>query len=297
MTADSPIDPSVRWLVEPAADPASPVLITMLTGWIDAGTAAKAAVDVLADQFEASPIAELDDDVYVDFRARRPVMELRDGLNSVLHWERIVIRRGRDASGNDVLFLTGPEPDMAWHRFSRTIGQIAGALGVRSMFHLGAYPFAAPHTRAPRISVSTPSQDVLASVPYLRSSVEVPAGVAAALEHEMHDRGIRALGIWAQVPHYVAAMSYPAASAALLRALADVSGLSIDVSTLDAETAVQRRRIDTLVASNDEHQSMVSQLERIYDADEATGPTAPPLEIRTADEIAAEIEEFLRHQE
>ena len=69
-----------------------------------------------------------------------------------------------------------------------------------------------------------------------------------SLEHEMHDRGIRALGIWAQVPHYVAAMSYPAASAALLRALADVSGLAIDVSGMDAETTVQRRRIDALVA-------------------------------------------------
>jgi acetolactate synthase regulatory subunit len=300
VTPDPPIDASVQWLAEPPTDLVAPVLVTMLSGWIDAGTAAKAAVDVLAEQFGASPIAELDDDVYVDFRARRPIMELRDGLNSVLQWEQIVVHHGRDHAGTDVLLLTGPEPDMAWHRFVRSIGQIAGALGVRSMFHLGAYPFATPHTRPARISISTPSQDVLASVPYLRSSVDVPAGVAAAIEHEMHGRGIRALGIWAQVPHYVASMSYPAATAALLEALAEVSGLSIATSTVEAETAVQRRRIDALVAGNDDHQAMVSQLERIYDAehaDNATWLAGPPLEMRSAEEIAAEVEEFLRRQE
>ena len=69
--------------------------------------------------------------------------------------------------------------------------------------HLGAYPFATPHTRPARVSVSTPSQDVLMRVPFLRSSIDVPAGVAASLEHELHDRGIASMGIWAQVPHYI----------------------------------------------------------------------------------------------
>ena len=40
------------------------------------------------------------------------------------------------------------------------------------------------------------------------------------------DRGIPALGIWAQVPHYVATMSYPAASVALLEGLATATGIT-----------------------------------------------------------------------
>ena len=149
-------------------------------------------------------------------------MELRDGLNSVLNWERITLTLGRDQTGRDVLLLTGPEPDMAWHRFTRTVGELAELLGVRQFAHLGAYPFATPHTRPARISVTSPSQDVLMRVPYLRSSLDVPAGAAAALEHAMHERGIPSIGIWAQVPHYIASMTYPAASVALLDGLREV---------------------------------------------------------------------------
>ena len=294
-------DPSLRWLA-PVASLNDPVLVVMLTGWIDAGGAARAAADAIEDDTSASPIAEFDDDVYVDFRARRPVMELREGLNSVLNWERITVSLGRDQTGRDVVLLSGPEPDMAWHRFTRAVADMAVSLGVRQMVHLGAYPFATPHTRPARVSVSTPSQDVLLRVPFLRSSIDVPAGVSASLEHELHDRGIAALGIWAQVPHYISSMSYPAASVALLDGIREATGLVVDAATLRGEVMIQRRRLDALVVNNDEHRSMVEQLENIYDAgddERELGSESPPstIEMRSADEIAAEVEEFLRGQD
>jgi hypothetical protein len=298
---DGVSDPSLRWLA-PVASLNDPVLVVMLTGWIDAGGAARAAADAIEDDTSASPIAEFDDDVYVDFRARRPVMELREGLNSVLNWERITVSLGRDQTGRDVVLLAGPEPDMAWHRFTRVVADMAVALGVRQMVHLGAYPFATPHTRPARVSVSTPSQDVLMRVPFLRSSIDVPAGVSASLEHELHDRGIAALGIWAQVPHYISSMSYPAASVALLDGIREATGLVVDAATLRGEVMIQRRRLDALVVNNDEHRSMVEQLENIYDAgddERELGSESPPstIEMRSADEIAAEVEEFLRGQD
>lgn len=294
-------DPSLKWLA-PVPALVDPVMVVMLTGWIDAGGAARAAADAIEDDTSSSPVAEFDDDVYIDFRARRPVMELREGLNSVLNWERITVTIGREQTGRDVVMITGPEPDMAWHRFTRVVGELAEQLGVRQMAHLGAYPFATPHTRASRLSVSTPSQDVLMRVPFLRSSIDVPSGVAGALEHELHDRGIPAMGIWAQVPHYIASMSYPAASVALLDGLREATGLVVDAAGLRGEVLIQRRRLDALVANNDEHRSMVEQLEQIYDAGDdsvqTTGePSGPSLEIRSADEIAAEVEEFLRGQD
>jgi hypothetical protein len=278
-----------------------PTLIAVLTGWIDAGGAAKAAADAIEDDTTASPIAEFDDDVYVDYRARRPVMELREGLNSVLNWERITLTIGRDQTGHDVLLLTGPEPDMAWHRFTRTVADLAVTLGVRNFAHLGAYPFATPHTRPARISITSPSQDVLMRVPYLRSSIDVPAGVAAALEHAMHERGIPSIGIWAQVPHYIAAMTYPAASVALLDGLREATGLVIDAATLRGDVMIQGRRLDSLVAANAEHKAMIEQLEELYDssaADERIDMrSTPTVEIPSGDELAAEVEEFLRGQD
>lgn len=291
-------DESLRWLAPPP-QLTDPVLVVALTGWIDASGAARTAIEAIEEEAEVSPIAVFDDDVYVDYRARRPVMELREGLNSVLQWEQIAVAVGSDSTGRDLLVLSGPEPDMAWHRFARQVGELADRLGVREMAHLGAYPFAVPHTRPARLSVSSPSQDVLARVPFLRSSIDVPAGVAAALEHELHGRGIAALGIWAQVPHYLASSPYPAASAALLDGLREATGIVIDAAVLRSEVVAQGQRLDALVAGNEEHANMVRQLEQLYDAgDDAYGPGAagPAIELLSGDELAAELERFLRDQ-
>ena len=60
-------------------------------------------------------------------------------------------------------------------------------------------------------------------------------------------------------------MGYPAATLALLTGLHDVTGLVIDASAVRQESIVQRQRLDQLVASNDEHRTMVAQLEELYD--------------------------------
>ena len=165
-----------------------------------------------------------------------------------------------------MLLLTGPEPDMAWHRFGRAVTEIATTTGVRQMVAFGAYPFAAPHTRPPQLTCSSPSTEVLASVPFSRSSLDVPAGVAATLEHALHAQRIPALGIWVQVPHYVSGMSYPASTVALLEGFAEVTGIRVEDSELRGEVVAQQERIDQIVSSNPEHVAMVRQLEEIYDA-------------------------------
>ena len=273
-----------------------PVLVVMLTGWIDASGAAAAAMAALDKECHATSLVAFDDDTYIDYRARRPILELRDGVNTQLVWSAPELRVGRDDEGRDVLLLSGPEPDMAWHRFAGTIGDLAVQLGVRTMAALGAYPFATPHTRPPHLSATSPSPDVLVGLPFRTSSVDVPAGMAAALEHTVHERGIPAFGIWAQVPHYVASMSYPGASVALLEGLATATGVTIAAAELRREAVLQRERLDQLIEGNEEHQAMVAQFERLYDAAEVGQPEEGGLELRTGDEIAAEVERFLRDQ-
>ena len=97
-------------------------------------------------------------------------------------------------------------------------------------------------------------------------------------------------------------MSYPAASVALLEGLTTATGITVDGAELRREAVLQRERLDQLVEGNDEHRAMVAQFERMYDAaeqeaDAAPGPTAAGgLELRSGDELAAEVERFLRDQ-
>lgn len=277
-----------------------PIMIVMLTGWIDAAGAAAGAMQQLSRACESTPVLSFDDDVYVDYRARRPTMELRDGLNTNLSWSTIEMRSGRAPGGRDVLLLMGPEPDMAWRRFGRAVSTLAVDFGVTKMVSLGAYPFAAPHTRPARLSVSSPSIEVLTSVSFARSSVDVPAGMAGVLEHAMEAQKIPSLGIWAQVPHYVSSMEYPAASVALLDGLEEATGISIEALSLRNEVAEHRTRLDRMIAEKSEHESMVRQLEELHDLaiEQETDPSEEPtdLELRSGEELAAEIQEFFRDQ-
>ncbi|MGA9275996.1 PAC2 family protein [Ilumatobacter sp.] len=310
MSDDSPSDPNLpidraaldlEYGIERQVDDPplhEPVMIVMLTGWIDAAGAAAAATDQLSRACQSSPILSFDDDTYVDYRARRPTMELRDGLNTNLDWATIEMRSGRSPDGRDVLFLVGPEPDMAWRRFGRAVATLAVEFGVRQMVALGAYPFAAPHTRPARLSVSSPSSEMLSSVSFARSSVDVPAGMAGVLEHALHAKKIPTIGIWAQVPHYVSAMEYPAASVALLEGVEEVTGISIDALGLRAEVDTQRTRLDRMIADKPENEAMLRQLEELHDLapSEDDEDEVEELELRSGDEIAAEIQEFFKDQ-
>ena len=283
-------------LHEPMPTLDAPVMVVMLTGWIDASAAAAAAMTTLQEESATRPLATFDGDAFIDYRARRPTMELRDGVNVRLVWADIELSVGSDSDGHDVLTLSGPEPDSQWRRFADVASTLAVELGVTKMVALGAYPFATPHTRDPRLSSSSPSPEVIADLAYLKNSIDVPAGMGAVLEHAFVDKGVPALGIWAQVPHYVSAMSYPAATLALLNGLHEVAGVRIDATAIRQETIIQRQRLDQLVAGNDDHRAMVHQLEELYDSQQQTGMFGAA-GIPTGDELAAEFERFLRDQD
>jgi hypothetical protein len=104
-------------------------------------------------------------------------------------------------------------------------------------------------------------------------------------------RGLPAIGLWVQVPHYVSAMPYPAASLALVRGANRVAGLDLPIGDLPERADASRERIDELIAQNPEHTAMLRQLES--QADDAT---TTQLSVTSGDELAAELERFLREQ-
>ena len=269
-----------------------PLLVIALTGWIDASNASAEALDALHEACAVEPLATFDGDTYLDYRARRPTMELRAGVNTRLVWPEIRLGVGRTGDGRDLVTLSGPEPDTQWRRFCREVTGLATQLGVVRAIGFGAYPFSTPHTRPPRLSCTSPSAETFAGLPFLFSSLDVPAGTMAALEHTLHDAGIPALGIWVQVPHYIATMPDPLASSALIDALESITGVSVDHDDLRHAGHAQRAKVAELVAANPEHAAMVAQLEQAYDHFDADAPSDAP----DPTGLAAEVERYLRGQ-
>ena len=274
----------------PALD--EPLLIVSLEGWIDAGLGAEAARDTLLTELDTTLVADFDTDALLDYRARRPVLELSDGVNMGLRWQTIELHATQDLDGKDLLLLVGVEPDHAWKSFAAQVTELAVSFGTRLMCGLGAYPATVPHTRPTLLSVTATSPDLAAATGLVRGSLDVPAGIEAVLERSLLEAGIPAAGLWAQVPHYISAMRYPSASLALLETLERVGGVRLPKADLVDEAVQTRERIDGWIADNSEHLQMIRELEEHADQFRIQGGERLP----SGDELAAELQRFLREQ-
>jgi hypothetical protein len=276
--------------------PDQPVLVVALEGWVDAGLGADGAITTLLSAAPTELLATFDGEALIDQRARRPVAHIVHGVNEGLTWPVIQLRVGTDRVGADVCYLVGPEPDFRWRQFVSDVVELSVALGVRMAVGLGAFPAPAPHTRPIRLAATAPpaSADLVPHIGVVQGEIDVPSGVWGALELAFGTAGIPAVGLWARVPHYVSGMTFPAASAALLDGLAAVAQLSVDTIELHTAADTSRRQVDELISKSEEHGSLVRQLERNVDAAEGN-----PLEvgqIPTGDELAAELERYLRDE-
>ena len=280
----------VEWYFEPEVE--APVLITGLSGWIDAGGAAATAIDHLLESTEAETVAVFDGERLIDHRARRPTMHLVDGVNEGLEWPTIELSVGADSRGRDVLVLHGAEPDHYWPTFVDLIVGAAQRLGTRMVIGLGAYPATVPHTRSVSLSATASTRELADHPDFLNASLDVPAGIQAAIEWATARVGIPSLGLWAQVPHYASGLPYPAGSVALLEALDRFASITVDVTALREQAIATRSRLDALVAGNPEHATMLAELEKEYD--DAMRNRA---ELPTGDELADELQRFLREQD
>ena len=284
----------VLFLAEPKLR--EPVLVVALEGWIDAGLGANTAIATLLETMETETLVTFDTEYFIDQRARRPITRIVDGVTTELTWPEIQIRYGTDGDGADVLLLIGPEPDFHWSDFVDLVTDVADRFNVRLVVGLGAFPAPTPHTRPVRVigTAPAPSAYLLETVGTVEGELEVPAGIMSALEMGFAETETPVVTLWARVPHYVAAMPYPQASAMLLESLASVAGLTINSSVLRAAADEARLRLDELVVNNPDHAMMVQSLEASADETEGTSLGA---DLPSGDELAAELEKFLRGEQ
>lgn len=271
-----------------------PVLVVCMEGWIDAGMAAGNALGHLMGSMPTDLVATFDSDELIDFRARRPTLRIVNGVDKELRWAEIRMHAATNRTGRTVMILAGPEPDMKWHRFIAEVVALATRIGVEMVVGLGAFPAPVPHTRPIRLVGTSTDSELATKVGFLPASIDVPSGVQGALEMAFGEAGVPAVGLWARVPHYVSAMPYPAASASLLDGLVRMAELEIDTSTLHAAASATNQQIEQLIAGSDEHAALVRQLEAQHDSEQPVTSTAEFGDLPSGDELAAELERFLR---
>jgi predicted ATP-grasp superfamily ATP-dependent carboligase len=288
----------------PDAGP-DPVLVAALDGWTDAGSAGTTAAELLLDQFEVTEIGAFDPDELFDYRDRRPVLEIDRGSLGAPRWPELSVDLITPPAGPKLVLVGGAEPDLRWRAVSADLIELAAALGVRRYVGLGSVPGPIPHTRPVQLISTSSEPELLARFGRPHEQVVVPASCQVALEAELRSAGVTTLGLWARLPHYVAT-DYPAASKALLERFSAYTGTPVDVSGFEEAIDEQRVQLDEAAAASEEITEHVRGLESMYDAvleaerQERFEPVADPLEglspeqVPSGDEIAAEVERFLR---
>jgi hypothetical protein len=278
-----PSDVSLYVLTDPG-DLTAPTLVAAFDGWVDAGSAATTALGHLIDG--AAVVARFDADVLFDYRARRPPLEIVDGKLTELTWHELLLRRVR-LGERDVLVLVGPEPDYRWRAFSADVVELARTLEVAEWVSLGAIPAAVPHTRPVPILGTEASPGLLRGdiSPGPAGVLRVPSALVSALELEVSEAGIPALGYFAQVPHYVSG-PYATAALELLRALGNHLGTVIPADDLEAEARELRERLDTATGLDESTRTYVQRLEAMYDEQR----------LPSGSDLISDIERFLRDQ-
>lgn len=265
------------------ADPlTAPVVIAALDGWVDAGSGATLAADLLAD--EGRPWVTFDVDRIYDYRARRPTLGIVDGVPRDLTWPelRLVHRRFGE---RDVLVLTGPEPDYRWRQLAAEFAQLARALEVSEWVSLGAIPAAVPHTRPVSILGTRSADGQL--VPDVEAgpagTLTVPAAFLSVADMAIASVGVPTVGYYAQIPHYVSG-EYPGAALELVEVLGRHLGVRLPRGTLAEDARDLRERLDAAAAADASTRAYVERLEGMVDESRLPSGT----------ELISEIERFLR---
>lgn len=260
-----------------------PVLVVALSGWVDAGLAGAGAIAILSEQLQAtSRFGSVDLSELLDLQQTRPTVELVDGATRAITWPSVDLVAGR--AGVDVVLCSGPEPSIRWREFTDELVDAAQRLGVSQAVMVGGMPAVVSHRRPIGVFATASSSSVAQEAGALRTDYAGPTGAQTVLQVALGTVGIPAVGLWAQVPHYVSANPSPPAIVALLARLREIAGIEVDLTALDRQGDEYRSRVEESLADRPDVAEMVQAIE------------AGSQELPSGDELASEIERFLREE-
>ncbi len=274
-----------------------PVMIAAFGGWNDAAGAASGAVVFLGERLGAKKVAALDPEAFYDFQATRPMIDLSQSSPSRIVWPEVEVLIARTEGGRDVVLVAGAEPSMRWRTFCTLLLDAAVSLGVTRVVTLGSLLADVVHSHPVRITGMASDPSFVAGMGFREPSYQGPTGIVGVLHHEASARGLETVSMWAPVSHYAAGLTNSKGSLALVRALEQVAGITVDVHELEEAAAAFEGQVARAVEAEPRLRQLVEQLEDAAANAEEDAPNARPGPLPTGDELEAELQRFLRDRD
>jgi proteasome assembly chaperone (PAC2) family protein len=279
-----------------------PFALVGFGGWIDAGFAATGAVKYLIEHLSATRIAELDPEPFYAFtdtrpRVRHPAPGRREPVWPKAEWFMV---RLPDEQSRDLVLFTAPEPNLRWRGFSSIVLDVFSRLGTETLVSFGAVLAPVHHRANPPLrgwATTDTLRGQLRKRQISSGRYEGPTGITTVLLAAARDRGLPAFSLSTSSPSYLTDMPNPRASSALLRTAAQIGGVELPLTDLDAEGLVVAERIDQFLAERPELKEAVDRLP--YTAEPPSGaahePAESQAELPSSAAVLQDLEDFLRN--
>jgi len=288
-----------RRLATPGA--VGPALIVVVQGFIDAGNVAGIAAAHIRTELKATRLAAFDVDQLLDYRGRRSQMLLQGDRWVDYDQPFLFLDYVLDREGSGFLLLTGVEPDLQWERVILAIRAIIERFHVSLTVTIHGIPMPVPHTRPLTLTARGTRSELTQDYVSVFNEVRVPSSLSSLLEYRLGERGLDAMGFAIHVPHYLARAQYPPAAVFALRHVERATGLDLGSDLLRQEGAELTTAVEAEASGNDDIAHMVTKLEEQYDlfVQRSAVPGLLDAEglIPSAEDIAAQFEQYLREQE
>ena len=276
-----------------------PVLVAAFEGWNDAADAATFAAQWLTQHGNGTRAARIDPEAHFDFQARRPQVEIVDGVTRAITWPESTFYVARYPE-RDLVVLRGIEPSYRWKSFTRAVLDVATETRCEMVVTFGALLADVPHTRDVKITGTATESGLIEAYNLEASRYVGPTGIVGVLQDACDIAEVASVSLWATVPHYIASPPNPPASLAILEYFGRLAGLDLDLSRVRRTASSWKEQVDQVAAGDDDIQSYVTRLEARYDEDVDDTDDEPEEDwgddLPTGEEIANELEQFLRDQ-
>ena len=265
-------------------------MLVAFEGLFDAGDSATSALRWLADRYDADLLASIDPEEFFDFQETRPEVAVGPGGKREIWWPANEILMAHTDSAHDLLLLAGVEPRLQWRSFAESILEVVVDTSTEMVITVGSNVGMVPHSRSAPVQGSATDPKLAARLGLSKPTYEGPTGIVGVMHDTLDRADVPVISIRASVPHYVSGPTNPKGQQALLRRLKGILGLETWPERLDSTVGEWDERIDAAIATDDEVLEYVKRLE--LDADMRARDEAI-----SGDDLAAEIEKFLRGQQ
>lgn len=285
----------------------NPVLLMAFEGWNDAGEAASTAAQVVKSQLDGTRFASIDSEEFFVFTDRRPHVRLTRRGRRRIEWPTNEFFACVDPSdgpdARDLVVLLGTEPDLRWRQFSEMVLEVARRTGVQLVIALGAYFEDIPHTMPPRVNNYAANPELhplLQGLTFHTARYEGPTGIITLVTSRFAEAGYPVATFWGRAPHYISANPNPVVAARILREVARVLHLTLDLDLLDEAATRFSEQVQDAVSKDPEALAYVKELERQYDDDDdddGAETRNPPGELPSGAAVVEALEAFLRKRQ